>query len=72
MYRQVFTPMVGDILLSIPESWYGQTIEVIAFPVLDAPQKTVLQNVKYKEIDSKYSFSTKKFKFNRDEANDYE
>jgi len=33
MYRQIFASPVGNLTIPIPESWYGQEIEVIAFPV---------------------------------------
>jgi hypothetical protein len=35
MYRQIFTPNEKNcsITLSIPREWYGQQVEVIAFPV---------------------------------------
>ena len=78
MYRTIFIPTETDhtIPFSVPREWYGRNIELIVFP-LDMPQ-TVLQETatnrerKVKSIPSQYSFSTKKFKFNRDEANDYE
>jgi len=74
MYRTIFTPTETDSIIpfSIPREWYGRDIEVIAFP-LDRSQ-TLLQTDKreFKSIPSQYSFSTKNFKFSRDEANDYE
>ena len=78
MYRTVFTPTETDntIPVRIPREWYGRDIELIVFP-LDMPQtlfrETTRKNGrKFKPISSQYSFSTKDFKFNRDEANDYE
>jgi len=78
MYRTVFTPTEMDNMIpfNIPREWYGRDIEFIVFP-LDISQ-TLLRETspknerKYKAIQSKYSFATKNFKFNRDEANDYE
>ena len=34
MYRQVFTPTAANhnIPLRIPKDWYGQAVEIIAFP----------------------------------------
>ena len=58
------------IPFNIPREWYGRDIEVIMFP-LDI-QTVVINERKFKEIPSKYLFDTKKNKFNRDEANDYE
>ena len=78
MYRTVFTPTETDstIPFSIPREWYGRDIEVIVFP-LDMPQ-TLLRDTppeneqKFKAIPNQYLFATKNFKFNRDEANNYE
>jgi hypothetical protein len=74
MYRHIFTPTTGDILVTIPQSWYGKNVEIIAFPVPDMPtiEDVAEKRMKTKAVNSKYSFSTKNFKFNRDEANDYD
>ena len=80
MYRTVFTPTETDniIPISIPREWYGRNIEVIVFPIEIQPQHTKLQDTankdvrKFKAIPSKYLFDTRDFKFNRDEANDYD
>jgi len=78
MYRTVFIPTESDnkIPLNIPREWYGKNIEVIVFP-LDMPQtasrKTTEKDVyKFKTMLPQYLFDTKNFKFNRDEANNYE
>ena len=78
MYRTIFTPTETNngIPFSIPSEWYGRDIELILFP-LDMPQTSFRETVeknkrKFKELPSKYLFDTKEFKFNRDEANDYE
>ena len=78
MYRTVFTPTETDNMIpfNIPREWYGRNIEVIVFPldITHTPlQKTEKKNErKFKAIPSKYLFDTRNFKFNRDEANDYE
>ena len=72
MYRTIFTPTETDnrIPFSIPREWFGRDIEVIVFPLdMQITSRTVR---KFKAIPSKYLFDTKEFKFNRDEANDYE
>jgi hypothetical protein len=78
MYRTVFTPTETDNMIpfSIPREWYGRNIEFLVFP-LDMPQTQLRETAKtyeraFKSIPAQYSFSTKNFKFNRDEANDYE
>ena len=82
MYRQIFPFPVGNLTLSIPQSWYGQQIEVIAFPVnetLNAANSPALisdriaeNRKKREEMNKRYSMDLSNFKFNRDEANDYE
>ena len=77
MYRQMFTPAIGNLLIDIPESWYGQTVEVIAFPVLDMPQISAKKKVscsreKREAMNKRYSMDLNNFKFNREEANNYE
>jgi len=78
MYRTVFTPTETNkmIPLDIPQEWYGRSIELILLP-LDLPQAILPKMVitttnKFKKIPSRYLFGTRKFKFSRDEANDYE
>ena len=75
---------VGNLILTIPQSWYGQEIEVIAFPVnetLNALNSSALisdriaENRKKREENSrKYSVSFRSlgYKFNREEANNYD
>ena len=84
MYRQIFVSPVDNLILTIPQSWYGQEIEVIAFPVnetFNAPNSPALlsdriaKNRKKREENSrKYSvsFSSLGYKFNREEANNYD
>jgi len=84
MYRQIFVSPVGNLIIAIPQSWYGQKIEVIAFPVnemLDAPNSPALisdeiaeKRRKREENSRKYSvsFSSLGYKFNREEANNYD
>ena len=84
MYRQIFVSPVGNLIVTIPQSWYGQKIEVIAFPVnemLDTSNSSALisdriaENRKKREENSrKYSvsFNSLGYKFNREEANNYD
>jgi hypothetical protein len=78
MYRTIFNPTETHNIIpfNIPSEWYGRDVEVIVFP-LDTDQTYVQETAKsdvrkLKAIPSKYLFDTKKFKFNRDEANDYD
>jgi hypothetical protein len=40
MYRQIFKPTEYDhtIPVEVPREWYGQTVEVIAFPITVPPK----------------------------------
>ena len=77
MYRQVFTPNMSNINISVPNEWRGMNIEVITFPVIsgeDAEKKKIMQEKRTKrnEILDKYLIDLSDYKFNRDEANDYD
>jgi hypothetical protein len=77
MYRKVFTPTSGNIMIPIPPNWYGQNVEVIAFPVLDVPETALQKRVsksrkRREEMNKRYSMDLSGFKFNREEANNYE
>ena len=84
MFRKIFVSPVGNLIITIPQSWYGQKIEVIAFPVndmLNVPNSPALisdriaENRKKREENSrKYSVSFRAlgYKFNREEANNYD
>ena len=45
MYRQIFTPTEHNSIIpvTIPREWYGQTVEIIAFPV-SAPVESRKKN----------------------------
>ena len=68
MLRQVLTPSKENSTILIPPEFYGTEVEVLVFPF----------NNKKKDMDDlddifdKYLFSFANYKFNRDEANDYE
>lgn len=80
MYRQIFTATEtnNQIPINIPQEWYGMDVEVIAFPIARSflanndDVKIEENNKKREEMLKKYSFNMSDFKFNRDEANDYD
>jgi len=84
MYRQVFTSPTDNLVIPIPQSWYGKKIEVIAFPVNEAlgvrdslalPSSRIIKNRKKREENSKkyaVSFGSLGYRFNREEANSYD
>jgi len=84
MYRQLFDSPTGSLTIAIPQSWHGQTIEVIAFPVSETfgmpnpsmkSNNKILENRRKREENSrKYAVSFKSlgYVFNREEANNYD
>ena len=77
MYRQIFTPDMDIINIPVPDEWKGMNIEVIAFPIIpgdDTGNKvsSAEKRKKRKELLDKYLVDLSDFKFNREEANDYE
>ena len=83
MYRKIFTPskLNSNIPFAIPSEWYGQLVEVIVFPISDtdgqAQHNLTTQERKRKreelnKILDEYPLNLSGFKFNRDEANDYD
>jgi hypothetical protein len=78
MYRKIFTPdgQNSNISITIPREWYGQPVEIIVFPLVDInenlpSQDSAVQNRREKLLE-KYLTDLSDFKFNRDEANDYD
>jgi hypothetical protein len=77
MVRQIFIPTKENNVITIPREWYGQTVEVIAFPLSDniQPCKEESMFERRKKLDvllDKYSMDLSNFKFDRDEANNYD
>ena len=80
MYRQIFIPneQNSNVPFIIPREWYGQSIEFIAFPVCNVgelPQQNFNVQKRRKEREellNRYPIDLSNFKFNRDEANDYD
>jgi len=77
MYRQIFTPDRDSINIPVPNEWKGLNIEVIAFPI--TPEKYTREEAsisekrkKRNDLLDKYLIDLSDFKFDRDEANDYE
>jgi hypothetical protein len=74
MYRQIFIPSEQNSIIPIPQEWYGRKIEVIAFPITETvtEKSTVVKRKKLDQILDQHLISLKGFKFNRNEANDYD
>ncbi|MDR0863454.1 MAG: hypothetical protein LBO74_00800 [Candidatus Symbiothrix sp.] len=86
MYKQIFIPNAQNNNITIPRKWYGQEVEVIVFPTreksLQRTRKTPVQEASLQtkeeniqeisKIFEKYLFPFKDFKFDRNEANNYD
>ncbi|MDR3184377.1 MAG: hypothetical protein LBT49_03125 [Prevotellaceae bacterium] len=75
MYKQIFIPNERSISIPIPQQWQGRKIEVTASPVLKDTVEEQSLLAKRKELDEildQYLFDLSDFKFNRDEANEYD
>ena len=69
MLRQVIIPTEENSTFSIPQEFYGTEVEILVFPSSNAKEDS---RNSIKDIFSKHLYSFDNYKFNRDEANDYE
>lgn len=73
MLREIITPKKAVVTLRIPEEMVGKTVEVIAFEINDEEKPNRLQRLQQIEDLTKSNLiDLSGFKFNRDEANNYE
>ncbi len=79
MIRTILKSNKNSLTLRLPDDLVGKTIEVIAFEIDQTkPEKKIPDADRFKRIEaidralSKYRFDLSDFKFDRDEANDYE
>ena len=70
MLRQVMIPSKENSTISIPAEFYGTEIEVLVFPHYST--KSSQDNGTIRNLFAKHLFSFEGYKFNRDEANEYE
>ncbi|MDR2580860.1 MAG: hypothetical protein LBC85_07710 [Fibromonadaceae bacterium] len=65
MLRQVLTPSKENSTVSIPAEFYGMEVEVFVYPFYKSSKSI-------DDIFNEHLYSFGNFKFNRNEANDYE
>ncbi|AYL93886.1 hypothetical protein [Mucilaginibacter celer] len=76
MIRIIMTPDKNCLTIKLPDSLVGKTIEVIAFEI-DQIEETIIADQKKKRIEdinkalNKHRVDLTGFKFDRDEANNY-
>jgi len=78
MLRTILKSNRNSLTLELPDDLVGKTIEIIAFSVEDTGHtegETVNKDTKVAILKDKlkdFTFNSGGYKFNRDEANDYE
>jgi len=80
MIRTIVKPSKNSLTLQLPDDLVGKTVEVIAFEIdqdisLKPGNKSFDKKKRMAEIEkglSNYRTDLSGFKFNRDEANDYD
>jgi hypothetical protein len=70
MLRQVMVPSEENSTISIPSEFYGTEVEILVFPSYHKKASQNSGNIK--DLFAKYLYSFDNYKFDRDEANDYE
>ena len=63
-------PSRENSTVSIPSEFYGMEVEVLVYPFHE--KKPTQNSDEINDIFDKYLYSFGNFKFNRDEANNYE
>ncbi len=81
MVRQIVIPEKNQLVIDLPEDFVGKTVEVIAFP-LSEPTEDSPEEVSEAEREARLeqlnksleglTFNSGGYKFNREEANDYD
>jgi hypothetical protein len=70
MLRQIMIPSKENSTISIPSEFYGKEVEILIFPFKNVKSDQNSDNIN--DIFNKYLFTFDNYKFNRDEANNYE
>jgi hypothetical protein len=70
MLRQIMVPSKENSTISIPAEYYGTEVEILVYPFY---RKKANQNLgSINDIFDKHLYSFGNFKFNRNDANNYE
>jgi hypothetical protein len=76
MYTTTITPETKSITIDLPDSFVGENVRLIAVVEKDYSVDVEASEFTINEIKERYSKYPKRdlsnFKFNRDDANDYE
>ena len=73
LIREIIYPTENNYTLRLPDGMIGKQVEVIAFEIEKTPEKATSDKMErlVKSLDN-LKIDLSNFKFNRDEANDYE
>ncbi len=80
MIREIVTPTENTYVLRLPDEFIGKSVEVLAFPLTETnppsetPNETDIsaRMERLKKSLEGYTFNSGGYKFNREEANDYD
>lgn len=74
MIREIITQAEQNVMLRLPEDMIGKTVEVIAFEIEEVKPKLTKEEqlLRIRNITKKSMKDLSNFKFNRDEANNYD
>lgn len=77
MIREILKPEKNSLTLQLPDDLVGKMIEVIAFSIESSSAAGQNQDAEHKVADFKtrmknFTFNSGGYRFNREEANDYE
>ena len=70
MLRQIMIPSKENSTIHLPSEFYGMEVEVLVYPFNNKKANQYGDSIK--DIFANHLYSFGNFKFNRDEANNYE
>lgn len=76
MYTKMIVPATRSVTIDLPENYIGEQVRLIAVVEKAIPYKESLEEERINQVKETYSKYKKtdlsNFKFNRDEANDFD
>ena len=73
LIREIIYPTENNYTLRLPDEMIGKEVEIIAFEIDKTPKKVVSDKMeRLSKSLNRLKIDLSNFKFNRDEANDYE
>jgi hypothetical protein len=77
MIRKIIFPTQSTYLLELPNSLIGKSVEILAFDISEAENELISEDKEQKlksieELLASFTFNSGGYKFDREDANDYE